>query len=236
MAEGEGTNDMPDNEGPETAPKEAQEPRLRWRKRDPQAGASGKASAEQVDGAGGAATSVLAALSDEQTAAVEALVAERVAAAEQAGAEETTNLLKRERADFANYKRRSEQEREAQVKFANRLLIEQLLPIIDNFDRALATVPEDVAPLPWMEGLRLVDRQLRATLEKQGLRPIDTVGARFDPTVHEAIISEESADHKDDEIIAELQRGYMLHDQVVRPTLVKVAKNVAHAQQSHEER
>ena len=233
MAEGEGTHDMPENEGSGTAPKEAQEPRLRWRKRDAQAGASGKTSVEQADGA---AAPELAGLSDEQAAAVEALVAERVAAVEQEKAEETTNLLKRERADFANYKRRSEQEREAQVKFANRLLIEQLLPIIDNFDRALATVPEDVAPLPWMEGLRLVDRQLRATLEKQGLRPIDAVGVRFDPSLHEAIISEESADHKDDEIIAELQRGYMLHDQVVRPTLVKVAKNAAHAKQSQEER
>jgi molecular chaperone GrpE len=156
------------------------------------------------------------------------MVQERVAT-EQSRAEEAIIRLQRVQADFINYKRRSEQEREGQARFATMVLVKELLPILDNFDRALATMPEEVKNLPWTEGLLLVDRQLRATLEKQGLKPIEAVGARFDPTIHEAIIHEESADHADDEVIAELQRGYMLHDKVVRPTLVKVAKNAARA-------
>jgi len=80
--------------------------------------------------------------------------------------------------------------------------------------------------------LRLVDRNLRGTLEKQGLKPIEAVGAKFDPMLHEAIIHEESPDHADDEVIAELRRGYMLHDRVVRPTLVKVAKHVEPAEET----
>jgi len=105
------------------------------------------------------------------------------------------------------------------------VLVTELLPILDNFDRALATMPEEVRSLPWTEGLLLVDRHLRGTLEKQGLKPIEAVGSRFDPTMHEAIIQEESADHEDDQVIAELQRGYLMHDRVIRPSLVKVAKN-----------
>jgi molecular chaperone GrpE len=192
-----------------------QEPRTRWRRRhEPVAD---QAAAEDGASAGGG-----------QQAEIERMVQERVAA-EQIKAEEAISRLQRVQADFVNYKRRSEQEREGQARFATMVLVKELLPILDNFDRALATMPEEVKNLPWTEGLLLVDRQLRATLEKQGLKPIDAVGARFDPTLHEAIIHEESADHADDEVIAELQRGYMLHDKVVRPTLVKVAKNAARA-------
>jgi molecular chaperone GrpE len=169
-----------------------------------------------------------AAIAEDQQALIDQAVREAVAA-EQANTEEAIVRLQRVQADFINYKRRSEQEREGQARFATMVLVKELLPILDNFDRALATMPEEVKSLPWTEGLLLVDRQLRATLEKQGLKPIEAVGTRFDPTLHEAIIQEESADHADDEVIAELQRGYMLHDKVVRPTLVKVAKNVAHA-------
>lgn len=191
------------------------EPRLRWRRRsEPEPPHEGR------DEAG--------AFTDAQQKLVDQLIQERVAA-EQTRAEEAQARLLRAQADFSNYKRRSEQEREGQAKFASLVLITELLPILDNFDRALATMPDEVRSLPWTDGLLLVDRQLRATLDKQGLKPIEAVGNKFDPTLHEAIIHEESADHADDEVIAELQRGYMLHDRVVRPTLVKVAKNAAHA-------
>jgi len=164
-------------------------------------------------------------------AALQARVAE-----EQAKAEDAALRLARTQADFANYKRRNEQEREQQARFANLLMVSELLPVLDNLDRALATLPESVAALPWTDGLLLVDRQLRATLEKQGLLPINAVGARFDPMLHEAIIHEETSEHPDDEVIAELRRGYMLHDKVVRPTLVKVAKHVEPAGTVVEER
>lgn len=164
------------------------------------------------------------AFTEAQQAMIEKLVEERLAA-EQVKTEEVTARLLRAQADFSNYKRRSEQEREGQAKFATTVLVTELLPILDNFDRALATMPEEVRSLPWTEGLLLVDRHLRGTLEKQGLKPIEAVGSRFDPTMHEAIIQEESADHEDDQVIAELQRGYLMHDRVIRPSLVKVAKN-----------
>jgi molecular chaperone GrpE len=186
---------------------------MRWRKR---------AETEHTD-AEAPQPAATPALTEEQQAYVDRVVQQQLAA-EQARAEELGARIQRVQADFANYKRRSEQEREGQARFATLVLVTELLPILDNFDRALATMPDEVRSLPWTEGLLLVDRQLRSTLEKQGLKPIEAVGTRFDPTLHEAIIHEESADHEDDEVIAELQRGYMLHDKVIRPTLVKVAK------------
>lgn len=111
-----------------------------------------------------------------------------------------------------------------------------MLPVLDNLDRLLATMPDAVKGLPWAEGLVLVDRHLRGTLEKQGLKPIEAVGARFDPMLHEAIIHEDSDEYADDEVTAELRRGYVLHDKVVRPTLVKVARHTGAKQQTPGER
>jgi molecular chaperone GrpE len=173
-------------------------------------------------------------LTDSQLAALETAVQQRLAD-EQAKTEDAEERLLRTQADFANYKRRNDQEREQQARFATMMLVAELLPVLDNLDRALSTVPENVSRLPWMEGLLLVDRQLRATLEKQGLQPINALGTHFDPMQHEAIIHEESTEHEDDEVIAELRRGYMLHDKVVRPTLVKVAKRVEPAVSTTEE-
>jgi len=170
-------------------------------------------------------------LSADQQALVERLVGERLAQ-EQVKTEEANTRWQRTQADFANYKRRNEQEREQQGRFANLVLVSELLPVLDDLDRAMVTIPETVQGLPWTDGLRLVDRNLRGTLEKQGLKPIEAVGAKFDPMLHEAIIHEESPDHADDEVIAELRRGYMLHDRVVRPTLVKVAKHVEPAEET----
>jgi molecular chaperone GrpE len=170
-------------------------------------------------------------LSADQQALVERLVGERLAR-EQVKTEEANTRWQRTQADFANYKRRNEQEREQQGRFANLVLVSELLPVLDDLDRAMVTIPEAVQGLPWTDGLRLVDRNLRGTLEKQGLKPIEAVGAKFDPMLHEAIIHEESPDHADDEVIAELRRGYMLHDRVVRPTLVKVAKHVEPAEET----
>jgi len=197
------------------------EPRLRWGKREEPRG--GKQGAQQADGGSPLGN---AALSDEQRALVDHAVLEAVAA-EQARTEDANQKFLRVQADFSNFKRRSESEREQQARFGTQLLVGELLPVLDNFERALTTIPEEAEALPWTDGLRLIDRQLRGTLEKQGLRPIEAVGAKFDPSQHEAIISEESPDHADDEVIAELRRGYMLHDRVVRPTLVKVARNAA---------
>jgi molecular chaperone GrpE len=210
------------NDGVETQasagpqPPEEAASRTRWRKRD---------EARRHEHSGSTPQGTAAAPSGASEAGVEASYKEQLAA-EQEKTEEVLGRLQRTQADFANYKRRSEQEREQQAKFATQLLVQEMLPVLDNIDRVLSTMPESVRGLPWTEGLLLVDRHLRATLEKQGLKTIESVGSRFDPMLHEAIIHEESSDHADDEIIAELRRGYTLHDRVVRPTLVKVAKHV----------
>lgn len=127
-------------------------------------------------------------------------------------------------ADFANYKRRSEQEREATLGLANEMLLAKLLNVVDDFDRALAAMPPELEHLGWIEGLWLVERKLRALLESEGVTPIDALGKQFDPREHEAVVHEE-ANAPDGQVIGEVQRGYRIRDRVLRPSLVKVAKN-----------
>jgi len=131
----------------------------------------------------------------------------------------------RSAADFANYKRRTDEERATLGQFANALLIGKLLSVLDDFDRALESVPEEQAHDPWAEGVQLVERKLRNVLESEGVTPIEAVGQPFDPNLHEAVVHEDTADHPDNEVIGELQRGYRLHDRVIRPSLVRVANN-----------
>jgi len=131
----------------------------------------------------------------------------------------------RSAADFANYKRRSEQEREATLGLANEMLLAKLVAVVDDFDRALASMPPELEPLGWIEGLWLVERKLRALLESEGVTPIEAVGKQFDPREHEAAIHEETANVPEGQVTGEIQRGYRIRDRVLRPALVKVAKN-----------
>ena len=139
-------------------------------------------------------------------------------------ADEHLRSLQRTAADFANYRRRVEEEREGLAQFANALLIGKLLAVLDDFDRALANVPADTHE-GWVDGIRLVERKLRSLLEAEGVTPIEALGAPFDPNLHEAVVHEETADFPDNQVIGELQRGYRLRDRVLRPALVRVANN-----------
>jgi molecular chaperone GrpE len=132
--------------------------------------------------------------------------------------------LQRTAADFANYRRRVDEEREGLSQFSNALLIGKLLAVLDDFDRALENVPEDMHE-GWVDGVRLVERKLRGVLEAEGVSQIDAIGQPFDPNLHEAVVYEETADHPDNQVIGELQRGYRLRDRVLRPSLVRVANN-----------
>lgn len=145
---------------------------------------------------------------------------------EQARARGDENLAKWQRsaADFANFKRRTDEERRGSAALANAALITRLLAVLDDFDRALANVPED-AHESWVEGIRLVERKLRGVLESEGVSSIDAIGKPFDPNLHEAVVHEETTDHPDNHVIDELQRGYRLRDRVIRPSLVRVANN-----------
>jgi molecular chaperone GrpE len=138
--------------------------------------------------------------------------------------DEHMRAWQRTAADYANYKRRTDEERATVGEFANALLISKLLGVLDDFDRALEHVPEDVHE-GWVDGIRLVERKLRNVLESEGVTPIEALGLPFDPNLHEAVVHEETTECPDNQVIGELQRGYRLRDRVLRPALVKVANN-----------
>jgi molecular chaperone GrpE len=144
--------------------------------------------------------------------------------ATKATADEHRYNWQRSAADFANYKRRTDEERATLAAFSNASLIAKLLAVLDDFDRALENVPPE-AHDAWIEGVKHVERKLRNVLESEGVTPIQAVGEPFDPNLHEAVVHEETADHPDNHVIDEVQRGYRLHDRVIRPSLVRVANN-----------
>jgi len=125
----------------------------------------------------------------------------------------------RAEADLINYKRRSEQEKEEMSKFANSVLMLNLLPVLDDLERAFASVPPKLAKLSWVDGVRLIDRKLWTILEAQGLSEIKAVGEPFDPTLHEAVRQDKG---KEGIVVEEAQKGYKFRDRVIRPTKVVV--------------
>ncbi len=124
-------------------------------------------------------------------------------------------------ADFQNYKRRTEQERQDVALLANASLIINILPILDDLERALRTVESHIAGLTWVDGIRLIYRKLQAILEAAGVKEIKTEGQDFDPRYHEATMQAEGEEGK---VVGEVQRGYMLGDRVLRPAMVIVGK------------
>jgi molecular chaperone GrpE len=127
-------------------------------------------------------------------------------------------------ADFQNFRRRKEEERGADRQFANRELIIGLLPVLDNFERALAAAEKSQSYDALIDGVKLTLRQLNDFLAKNGVRPIDSVGKEFDPNYHEAVMRVDSGDEPENTVVEELQKGYAMHDRVLRPSMVKVAR------------
>jgi molecular chaperone GrpE len=127
----------------------------------------------------------------------------------------------RAQADFINYKRRGEQERAEVVNYANSTLILNVLPVLDDLERALASVPEEFAESPWVDGIRHIYRKLKGVLESHGVSAIEAEGKDFDPNLHEAVMTVEGEEGK---VIEELQKGYKLRSRIIRPTKVKVGK------------
>ncbi|HEX9160445.1 MAG TPA: nucleotide exchange factor GrpE [Thermoanaerobaculia bacterium] len=123
-------------------------------------------------------------------------------------------------ADFENYRKRSDREKEDFRKYAVANLLRELLPVLDNFDRSLEHAEEGD---DFHKGVLLIYKQLFDLLRKAGLRPIDEVGVRFNPNIHEAVIREENPSVPTQTVTAVLQRGYFLHDRLLRPALVRVA-------------
>ena len=131
----------------------------------------------------------------------------------------------RARADFANLKRRVEEERSELAASASDRLLSRVLGLADDFDLAIEHVPDDVRDSAWVEGISAIDRKLRALLEAEGVRPMGSAGEPFDPHTQQAISYEDTADLPDGTVIKVLQRGYTIRDRVLRPALVAVARN-----------
>lgn len=138
-----------------------------------------------------------------------------------ADAAEMLDSLQRARAEFANYRRRIESEQVRLRERATEQLLTRLLPVADDFDRALRSVPEDIAQNGWFDGIRLVERKLWQALESEGVSVMESLGQPFDPSRHEAIMVDEDAGAADT-VTAEFQRGYLINDTVIRPAMVKV--------------
>jgi molecular chaperone GrpE len=128
-------------------------------------------------------------------------------------------------ADLQNFRRRAEEERLRIVREANEKLIRELLPILDDFDLAVIAAKSSQSFEQLIGGVEAIQRKIHDTLAKQGVAPIASVGERFDPDLHEAVMLDENSDQPDEIITSELRRGYRLHNRVIRPSLVKVAKN-----------
>ena len=137
--------------------------------------------------------------------------------------DELQDRLLRVAAEFDNYRKRIDRERRDQADAATASAIEELLPIADNLERALeAPVGSDAEV--YRSGVELILRQMEDLLRKRGVKPINTVGADFDPRVHQAVVHEVSAEHREGEVMEELQKGYTLGERLLRPAMVKVAK------------
>lgn len=130
----------------------------------------------------------------------------------------------RTQAEFANYRKRQEAERRQWTQMSNAALIGKVLPVLDDLERAIQTLPSGLEKLTWVEGIFLIKRRLEMILESEGVKPIETQGKTFDPLYHEAVTYEEVEGFEDGQIIGEIQRGYMLGDRVIRPALVRVAR------------
>ncbi|MDD4876432.1 MAG: nucleotide exchange factor GrpE [Dehalococcoidales bacterium] len=125
----------------------------------------------------------------------------------------------RAQADFVNYKRRIEQEREETSKFANAMLMLNLLPVLDDLERAFTSIPLHLAQMTWIDGITLIERKLYSSLEAQGLSQIKALGEPFDPNFHEAVMHGKG---KEGIVVEEMQKGYKLYDKVIRPSMVIV--------------
>lgn len=136
--------------------------------------------------------------------------------------EELEDKVKRQMAEFDNFRKRSEKEKNAMFETGAKSVIEKILPVVDNFERGLATIPEEEKGSPFAEGMEMIYRQLIGELEKMEVKPIPAVGEEFDPALHNAVMQVESDEYESGVIAQELQKGYTYRDSVVRHSMVAV--------------
>ena len=137
--------------------------------------------------------------------------------------EELTDRVKRQMAEFENFRKRSEKEKAGMFEMGAKSVIEQILPVIDNFERGLVAVPEDAKDDPFIDGMEKIYRQLMDTMDKLNVKPIEAVGTEFNPDFHNAVMHVEDEEAGENVVVEEFQKGYLYKDQVVRHSMVKVA-------------
>ena len=136
--------------------------------------------------------------------------------------EELTDKVKRQMAEFDNFRKRTEKEKSQMYDMGAKTIVEKILPVIDNFERGLAAVPEDNKEDAFVVGMDKIYRQMLTVLEEAGVKPIEAVGAEFDPNFHNAVMHVEDETLGENVVAEELQKGYMYRDTVVRHSMVKV--------------
>ena len=137
--------------------------------------------------------------------------------------EELTDRLTRQMAEFDNFRKRTEKEKSQMYEIGAKDIIEKILPVVDNFERGLSSVPEEDKATPFAEGMEKIYKQLMTTLEGIGVKPIEAVGQEFNPDFHNAVMHVEDEELGENIIAEEFQKGYMYRDSVVRHSMVKVA-------------
>lgn len=137
--------------------------------------------------------------------------------------DELEDRVKRQMAEFDNFRKRTEKEKSAMFEIGAKDIVERILPVIDNFERGLASVPEDVKETSFAEGMEMIYKQLLKNLEEAGVKPIEAVGQPFDPNFHNAVMHIEDDELGENMVAQELQKGYMYRDSVVRHSMVQVA-------------
>ena len=138
--------------------------------------------------------------------------------------EQLEDRVKRQLAEFENFRNRTEKEKAAMFETGAKSVIEHMLPVVDNFERGLATVPEDKQDDPFVDGMNRIYKQLITELENLGVKPIEAVGTEFDPNFHNAVMQVESEEYESGVVAQELQKGYTYHDSVVRHSMVAVVQ------------
>lgn len=138
--------------------------------------------------------------------------------------EKLEDKVKRQLAEFENFRNRTEREKTAMFETGAKSVIEKMLPVVDNFERGLATVPEENKEDPFVDGMNRVYKQLLTELENIGVKPIEAVGKEFDPNLHNAVMQVASEEYESGVIVQELQKGYTYRDGVVRHSMVAVAE------------
>ena len=137
--------------------------------------------------------------------------------------EELTDKLKRQMAEFDNYRKRTEKEKSGMYEIGAKDVIEKILPVIDNFERGLAAVPEEQKEDSFVTGMEMIYKQMMTTLEGIGVKPIEAVGQEFNPDLHNAVMHIEDEELGENIVAEEFQKGYTYRDNVVRYSMVKVA-------------